>query len=586
VHLELSGGGANVASHMPLPAPADYWHYADVMSSAHTVIGPISGIGSGVFPSLIFVHGTEQRTMYLDHSPFTVGRKMEKDLVIADPRVSRDHALIISESGQFFVEDQGSKHGTFVNGERVQRKALDRNDRLEFGARDSIYAIFHPQHVTTNSARDFLSQISGIQISSEVTDLEKLTIFLEAARKLNTTGVLDEILLTLLDVTLKLTGAERGYVFLKNQDGKLRLAAGRNAKGDLLLDDTTISHSILEDALRSNSEFLLSDTSQSLDLSGRQSIVAYDLRTVICIPLRKLQVQTRARGTKDPTGAGDAMGALYVDSRFASRDISKVSGDILHVVATEAASLIENARLVLAEEESRRYQQELAIAASIQQRLMAVTIPDVPYARLIGKNLSCKEIGGDFFDAVNTEDGLAVVLADVAGKGVSAALLASTLQGMIYSQLVAHTPLTEIVASANRFLTSKHIGEKYATVIIARLRRDGELEYINCGHIPPLLICGDEVIRPSHGNLPVGLLADATYESDRYSLHPGDRLVLVTDGVTEAENAEGEFFDNERLETAAKKGTLHDIFAAVSEFCGSTPLSDDCTVIEMVFSRS
>jgi len=552
--------------------------------SAQTIIGPISGIGSGVFPSLIFVQGTEQRSLYLDHSPFTVGRKMDKDLVIADPRVSRDHALIVSENGQFFVVDQGSKHGTYINGERVERKLLERNDRVEFGARDSIYVVFHPQHVTTNTARDFLSQISGIQISSEVTDLEKLTIFLDAARKLNTTGVLDEILLTLLDVTLKLTGSERGYVFLKNVDGKLRLAAGRNSKGELLLDDTTISHSILEDALRSNSEFLLTDTSQSLDLSGRQSIVAYDLRTVICIPLRKMQVQTRARGGSEPASSGDAMGALYVDSRFASRDISKVSGDILHVVATEAASLIENARLVQAEEESRRYQQELTIAASIQQRLMAVTIPEVPFARLCGKNLSCKEIGGDFFDAVNTEEGLAIVLADVAGKGVSAALLASTLQGMMYSQLVARMPLTEIVASANHFLTSKRIGEKYATVIIARLRHDGELEYVNCGHIPPLLVCGGEIIRPSHGNLPVGLLADATYESDRYSLHAGDRLVLVTDGVTEAENAEGEFFDNERLEIAAKKGTMQDIFAAVSEFCGSTPLNDDCTVVEMVFS--
>ena len=552
--------------------------------SAQTIIGPISGVGSGVFPSLIFVQGNEQRTVYLDHSPFSIGRKMDKDLAITDPRVSRDHALIISESGRFFVEDQGSKHGTFVNGERIQqRKALERNDRLEFGARDTIYAVFHPQHATTNnSAREFLSQISGIQISNEGTDLEKLTIFLEAARKLNTTGVLDEILLMLVEMTLKLTGAERGYVFLKTAEGKLRLAAGRNSKGELLLDDTTISHSILEDAMRANSEFLLSDTSRSLDLSGRQSIVAYDLRTVICIPLRKLQVQTRGRGEAAPTG--EVMGALYVDSRFASRDISKVSGDILRMVAREAASLIENARLVQAEEEARRYQQELSIAASIQQRLMAVTIPEVPFARLAGKNLSCKEIGGDFYDAVNTDDGLAVVLADVAGKGVSAALLASTLQGMIYSQLVAHTPLTEIVASANRFLTSKHIGEKYATVIIARLRRDGELEYVNCGHVPPLLVCSGEVIRPAHGNLPVGLLPDASYESDRYSLHDGDRLVLVTDGVTEAENAEGEFFDNERLEIAAKKGSMNDIFAAVSQFCGDTPLSDDCTVVEMVFS--
>jgi phosphoserine phosphatase RsbU/P len=552
--------------------------------SAPTIVGPISGIGSGVFPSLIFVLGSEQRTLYLDHTPFTVGRKVEKDLVIADPRVSRDHAVILSENGKFFVVDQGSKHGTFINGERVERRQLERNDRIEFGARDTIYAVFHPQHVTTNTARDFLSQISGIQISSEVTDLEKLTIFLEAARKLNTTGVLDEILLTLLDVTLKLTGSERGYVFLKAPDGKLRLAAGRNSKGELLLDDTTISHSILEDALRANSEFLLTDTSRSLDLSGRQSIVAYDLRTVICIPLRKLQVQTRARGEGESAAAADVLGALYVDSRFASRDISKVSGDILHVVATEAASLIENARLVQAEEESRRYQQELSIAASIQQRLMAVTIPEVPFARLVGKNLSCKEIGGDFFDAVNTDEGLAVVLADVAGKGVSAALLASTLQGMIYSQLVARTPLTDIVASANRFLTSKRVGEKYATVVVALLRRDGELEFVNCGHIPPLLVCGGEVIRPSHGNLPVGLLPDASYESDRFSLHPGDRLVLVTDGVTEAENAEGEFFDNERLEIAAKKGTMQDVFAAVAEFCGSTPLNDDCTVVEMTYS--
>src|SRR5215475_4326657 len=241
--------------------------------SAQTIIGPISDSGSGVFPTLVFVQGNEQRIINLDHSPFSVGRKVDKELVIADPRVSRDHAVILSEAGQFTVVDQGSKHGTFVNGERVERKVLERNDRLEFGARDTIYAVFHPQHVTTNTARDFLSQISGIQISNEVTDLEKLTIFLEAARKLNTTGVLNEILLTLLDVTLKLTGSERGYVFLKAPEGKLRLAAGRNSKGETLLDDKTISHSILDDALRSNCEFLLTDTSASLDLSGRQSIV-------------------------------------------------------------------------------------------------------------------------------------------------------------------------------------------------------------------------------------------------------------------------------------------------------------------------
>jgi serine phosphatase RsbU (regulator of sigma subunit)/pSer/pThr/pTyr-binding forkhead associated (FHA) protein len=515
--------------------------------------GSTSSPGSGVFPILVFVQGNEQHTMNLDHTPFTVGRKVDKDLVVADPRVSRDHAQITSEDGQFCVVDQDSKHGTFVNGERVQRKTLERNDRVEFGVRDVAYVVFHPHHATTNTAREFLSQISGIQLSTDSTDLEKLTFFLEAARKLNTAGVLDEILITLLDATLKLTRAERGYVFMKAEDGSLSLGAGRNSKGEPLLDDKTISHSILDEAIESNSEFVITDTSQSLNLAGRQSIVAYDLRTVICIPLHKPQVQT-TRDTQAATPAdtsAEVIGALYVDSRFASCDISSVSNDILRAFATEAASLIENARLVQAEAASRRYQQELSIAASIQQGLMEVTIPEVPFARLRCRNLSCKEIGGDFFDAVNTDEGLAVVLADVSGKGVSAALLASTLQGMINSQLLAGMPLKEIVAAANRFFTHKHINEEYATLIIARLQRDGEMEYVNCGHVPPLLVCNHEVIRPPHGNLPVGLLADATYESDHVSLHAGDRLILVTHGITNAENARGDFFGDSRLETVA-----------------------------------
>lgn len=554
------------------------------MAFESTIITPPEP-SSGIFPTLIFVQGNEQRVINLDHSPFSVGRKVDKDLVIADPRVSRDHALIVSENGRFAVVDQGSKHGTFVNGERIQRKTLERNDRLEFGVREVTYVIFNPQHATTNSAREFLSQISVMHISDETTDLEKLTLFLQAARKLNTVGVLDEILMTLLDVTLKLTRAERAFVFMKNDHGELKLAAGRNSKGEPLLEDTTISHSILDDALKSNSEFVLTDTSRSADLAGRKSIVAYDLRTVICVPLRKPQVQTapQAEGQAQPA-AGEAMGALYVDSRFASRDISSVSNDILHAIATEAASLIENARLVQAEESARRYQQELSIAASIQQRLMAVTIPEVPFARLGGRNLSCKEIGGDFFDAVNTDEGLTLVLADVSGKGVSAALLASTLQGMIYSQLVARMPLVEIVSGVNRFFTHKHIGEKYATVILARVRPDGELEYVNCGHVPPLVVSSGEVERPSHGNLPVGLLPDAEYVGAKVQMKAGDRLILVTDGVTEAENARGEFFEDSRLELAARSGGLEDIFSAISKFCAGNPLSDDCTVVELVYT--
>src|SRR5262252_144489 len=549
-----------------------------------------SSSGSGVFPALVFVQGSEQKNIVLNRTPFTVGRKVDKDLVIADPRVSRDHAQIMQQGLEFFIEDLGSKHGTFVNGERIQRQKLERGDRLEFGARDSAYVLFNPANQTSNTAREFLSQISVIGgIKTETSELETLRLFLEAARKLNTAGVLEEILITMLDVTLQLTRAERAYVFLKDEEGNLVLKAGRNSKKEPLLDDKTISHSILEESMRANSEFLLTDTSQSLDLSGRQSIVAYDLRTVVCIPLRKLQVQSsRDVQTAAPSAsAAQAMGVLYVDSRFASRDISGVSHEILHAIATEAASLIENARLVQAEEEARRYQQELSIAASIQQRLMQVKIPEVPFAKIRPRNLQCKEIGGDFYDAVNTKEGLAVVLADVSGKGVSAALMASSLQAMIYSHLIAGLSLTEVVVAVNRFFAEKMGGERYATLLLVRLRRDGELEYVNCGHVPPLLVCNSEVIRPPHGNVPVGLLSDAAFESATCQMKSGDRFILVTDGVTEAENAMGDFFEDSRLELAAAKSpTLEGIFSAVTEFCAGNPLSDDCTVVELCYASS
>jgi serine phosphatase RsbU (regulator of sigma subunit) len=145
--------------------------------------------------------------------------------------------------------------------------------------------------------------------------------------------------------------------------------------------------------------------------------------------------------------------------------------------------------------------------------------------------------------------------------------------------------LCDIVTAVNRFFTHKHIGEKYATLILVRLHKDGEVEYVNCGHVRPLLVSKDGVARPEHGNVPVGLLKDATYEGDRFQLKPGDRLVLVTDGVTEAENASGDFFEDFRLEdVAAKGGRLDDIFTAISGFCSGTPLSDDCTVVELVYT--
>jgi len=533
------------------------------------------------YPELAYYHGGEQTSIVLKRVPFKVGRKTENDLVIGDARVSREHAQLIEEAGDYFVVDNQSKHGTYVNGQRIEgRRKLVRNDRLEFGVRDEVYVVFSPTGAKTSTTREFLSQISGLDIRAGGSDLEKLTFFLDAARKLNTSNVLEEILVTLIEATLRLTGAERGYVFLRNDDGTLRLAAGRNSKGGPLADDKTISRSIIQDAARSASAFLVSDTMKASGMAKRESVIAHDLRTVICIPLRRKAVQQSA---SENIVTPDVIGVLYLDSRYASRDLSTVGQDIMAAIATEAAALVENARLVQAEEASRRLEQEMAIAASIQQRLMLVRIPDLPFATIRAKNIPCKDIGGDFFDLVKTDDGLVVVVTDVCGKGITAAILASILQGLVYSQALAGVPLAQIVNIANSFLCQKELGEKYATLVVAKLYPDGRLEYVNCGHVPPMVVSGGEIVKLGKSNLPVGLLREATYESGTQQMKAGDRLLVVTDGVTEAENRAGDFYGYERLEEVAKSQELEGIYDSIRAYAEGVPFNDDCTIFELTY---
>jgi phosphoserine phosphatase RsbU/P len=532
---------------------------------------------------LVIVEGTDRRTIVLDHYPFTIGRRTDRDLVMADPRVSREHAQFVRETDGVYIIDQSSRHGTYVNAERINRRKLNRNDHIEFGVQGGAHVLFSPDRSPTSAAQQFLSQFSTWKPAAGAgSDLEMLNVFLEAARKLNTSGVLDDVLSALLEAALRLTRAERGFVFLRGADGELQLAAGRNKDGETISDDSGISRSILRDAAKSASEFLVTDTDETGKLAGRESVVAHNLHSVICIPLRKTVIQEKV---KDDTKSGestDVQGVLYLDAHFLSGKLSSVSHDILRTIANGAATLVENASLVQAEDAAKRYRQELAIAAEIQQRLMKVTVPDVPFAKVNAVSYACKDIGGDFFDLVYTERGLSLIVADVSGKGVSAAVVASILQGMLYSQLARDSPLPEMIAAVNRFLCEKVGGQKYATLVVARLSAEGELELINCGHVPPLLVSEGKIIKLEEGNLPVGLVPMVEFSASKIQLKPDDRLLLVTDGVTEAEDAVGEFFGNDRLEQCCHKGLVA-IEQEVTNFRGDTPLTDDFTITELIF---
>lgn len=523
--------------------------------------------------SFVLVDGASRSTGSIDHSPFTIGRLPENDLVLAHPYVSRRHAELVLEPDGCYVVDQGSRHGTFVNGQPATRHLLVEDDTVHFGALDgpSLHITALESH-DTSTIRDIIEQIPEVSGNA----LEKMRWFFESARKLKTSDAIDQVLVALLDTTLQLTQVERGYVFLRNEAGEMQLALGRDNKGEALTDEATLSHGAMRQAVSTANEFIVTDTLTADPEKRSASMVAHSIRSVICIPLRKHRVGV--------AHDSDLLGLLYLDSRLKAGSLTQIDNDLLRTIATDAAALIDNAQLAVAEERERRYRQEMSIAAEIQRGLMTIQPPTLSWAAVAARSVPCREVGGDFFDIVEDGEALAVVVADISGKGISAAILGATLQGLIYSLLVSRQPLATIADVVNRYICSKNV-EKYATLAILRIAPSGALEYINCGHVPPYLYSGG-ASRLTESNLPVGLIAGATFTAGTAQLQPGSRLLIVTDGVTESANPAGDFFGEDRLTAPeVQNSSLDDLFAQVQSFCcGPLAADDDCTVLDVRFT--
>jgi len=521
--------------------------------------------------SFLLVDGATRRNVLVTHSPFSIGRLPENDLVLAHPYVSRRHAEILLETGGPFVVDQGSRHGTFINGQpAAARQPIGPNDTVHFGALDGPSLHIAADDTGDGSTiRELIEQIP----EAGGNPLDKLRWFFESARKLKTSDAVDQILTALLDTTLELTQVERGYVFLANEAGEMQLALGRDNNGEALTDEATLSHGAMRQAISTSNEFVITDTLSADPETRSASMVAHSIRSVICIPLRK---HRPGSATKE----SDLLGLLYLDSRLRPGSMTQIDNDLLRTIATDAAALIDNARLAVAEERERMYRQEMNIAADIQRGLMTVHPPTLSWAQAAARSVPCRECGGDFFDIVHDGQDLAVIVADISGKGISAAILGATLQGLIYSLLVARQPLATIAEIVNRYICGKDI-EKYATMAVLRISPSGHMEYINCGHVPPFVYSGG-CSRLQDSNLPVGLIEGAPFTAGELQLEAGARVLIVTDGVTEAAAPNGDFYGEERL-TAPEfhTVTLDDIFHRIEAFAGTLAADDDCTVMDV-----
>jgi serine phosphatase RsbU (regulator of sigma subunit) len=521
-------------------------------------------------------------TVTLDRATTSIGRSPDRDVVLRDALVSRRHAIITREGDTWVIADQNSTHGTFLNSAQIRQATLKSGDVLQFGSLDGKRVRFLVQQdggviapPEENSLHDFLTSMQerrspshGLGVAAD--EIEQLSWLIRAARRLNEGLVIDEILKVLLQLTLQLTGYQRGFVFLSSE-GKLRFAQGLSSSGKALNEDRTISRKAIQRAIANISKFSVSDAQSDEIARGWSSVIVNEIRSIYCIPLRKRVPPGQPR---------QLIGLLYLDRMIEPGHLTDTNQQLLDTIATEASALVQNALLAEAEQQARQAREELALAARIHSGLMSTTLPDLSYAKIFAKTVPCLAIGGDFYDVIALEDCVCVAIVDVSGKGVSAAIVAATLQGIIHAQLLGRHGLQEIAAVINRFLCTRNVG-KYATLVILKLYPDGRLEYINCGHLLPLVIYGKSIRRLEASNFIVGLLPEATYFATEDVLQAGERLLLVTDGITEAEDSEGRQFEESWLSAVTHCRHIGEILDMVAQFQAPKPAEDDRTLVEI-----
>lgn len=242
--------------------------------------------------------------------------------------------------------------------------------------------------------------------------------------------------------------------------------------------------------------------------------------------------------------------------------------------------------------ESARVEQELEVARRIQTSFLCCAFPDLPGIDLHALNLPSREVSGDFYDIVQSTDGAwLVALADVAGKGIPAALLAAMLQASLRTQAVLGQRLDSVMRTLNRLVRDGSPRHHFATCFLARLEPAGRcLTYVSAGHNPPILVRADGTRRSLQvRGVGLGLMQEPAYREETVGLEPGDRLVCVTDGVVEARNAGDDLFDDGRLEalvasfppTLSSREAASAIISAVNRFLAGTEPHDDMTVLTL-----
>ncbi len=526
-----------------------------------------------------------------DQDSVVIGRASDADLALPDRFLSRRHARIFREGDAYLIEDLGSRNGTQVNGTTIEEATrLVARDVVRLSASaltvvDAGGETAGPDQLSRQMGATVVrhaAELVARQSSSETSPLAdadslrqlvaRLEVFNDVHRALAESVELEDLLELILDRVCSLLRPEDAVIFLRQRDGSLEQVAHRGAPEGGLLSSETLARRVVEEGVAA----LVLDTQSDEHFASAKSIIASGVRSLVAAPLL--------------ASDGSSRGMIALGSRLNVRQFSEDDMELLASLAAIAAMRLRDIELTRESVERQRLQQELDLARRIQVALLPACLPEVPGFSLHAGNLPSRGASGDYYEILTRRDGaeLAMVIADVSGKGMAASLLTASLEALAAEPIESDRMPAEICTTVGARLHRRTLPEKYATAIIATIDvGTGLLTCANAGHNPAILLRRDgshELIRAT--GVPLGILPNASYRSSEHEMRPGDTLVLYTDGFTEAENAQDEEYGLDRLVAVCQASgalTVAELASAIEHdldaFVEGRPYADDRTIV-------
>ena len=546
---------------------------------------------SPAIPKELLIRDFEGKITYLplDRDRIMLGRSSACQLCYPDDAgLSRQHMALTKVDGQWMAEDLGSKNGTLVNDRRIDAATpVGIGDKivaghLELELSDALPNTTGVQKVefvevsesATSGSTTLVASLDEM-LSSQSGEMDKTSIIqgnpqmqalIRAGRELAGHRPLNELFEVIMDLSMEAVLAGRGVLMtLEGEELKARAARGAGFK---------ISNTVRDRVIKEKSSLLVRDAQMDQALKAQMSIVQNSVRSMIAVPL-----QTNDR----------VIGLIYVDSPDMIREFTREDLGLLTVMANVAAIRIEHARLNEIELVERAMSKELDQAAHIQMGLLPSAPPKAEGMDIAGRTSPCRTVGGDYYDYLEFPDGrLGMLVGDVAGKGMPASLLMSSLQARVKVLFEEGDRLAEKITRLNKATTAHTPDNRFITFFMTVADpATGELVFTNAGHNPPVLVRakgGFELL--NGGGMILGILPMAQYEEFQIKMEHGDTLVLFSDGVTEAVNPSDEDFGEQRLAdlVASMSGRsaleiMEAVHTEVARFTQGAPPADDITVV-------